>query len=62
MIVMSKPKILIQLDTDPHCSAFDAVVALDAGVQHLLSYSGVEPSGVRDLVHGASVRAKRRRS
>ncbi len=50
---MSKPKILIQLDTDPHCSVFDAVVAVDAGVQHLLSYSGVEPSGVRDLVHGA---------
>ena len=50
---MTKPKILIQLDTDPHCSVFDAVVALDTGVEHLLPYAGVEPSGVRDLVHGA---------
>ncbi len=50
---MSKPKILIQLDTDPHASVFDAVVAVDAGVEHLLQYSEVEPMEVRDLVHGA---------
>jgi hypothetical protein len=50
---MSKPKILIQLDTDPHASVFDAVVAVDAGVEHLLQYSEVEPMEVCDLVHGA---------
>src|SRR4051794_40456706 len=50
---MSNPKILIQLDSDPHPSVFDAVVATDAGVDRLLQYGGVEPSDVRDLVHGA---------
>jgi hypothetical protein len=50
---MSKPKILIQLDTDSHPSVFDAVVAIDAGVDKLLQYGGVEPVDVRDLVHGA---------
>src|SRR5690349_13042912 len=50
---MSKPKILIQLDPDPHASVFDAVVAVDAGAEHLLQYSGVEVGQVRDLVHGA---------
>ena len=34
-------KILIQLDTDPHPSPFDAIVAHDAGVEVLLSYAGV---------------------
>src|SRR6185436_12886481 len=50
---MSKPKILIQLDPDPHASVFDAVVAVDSGVEHLLQYDSVEPEQVRDLVHGA---------
>jgi methylenetetrahydrofolate/methylenetetrahydromethanopterin dehydrogenase (NADP+) len=50
---MSKHKILIQLDSDPHASVFDAVVAVDAGVDQLLQYSEVEPMEVRDLVHGA---------
>lgn len=50
---MSKPKILVQLDSDPHASVFDAVVAIDAGVDHLLQYGGVAPEQVRDLVHGA---------
>src|SRR5437762_13584790 len=50
---MSKPKILIQLDSDAHASVFDAVVATDAGVDRLLQYRGVEPADVRDLVHGA---------
>jgi methylenetetrahydrofolate/methylenetetrahydromethanopterin dehydrogenase (NADP+) len=49
----AKSKILIQLDTDPHASVFDAVVAVDAGVEHLLQYSEVEPMEIRDLVHGA---------
>src|SRR5688572_6306774 len=51
--LMTKRKILIQLDSDPHASVFDAVVAVDAGVDQLLQYSEVEPMEVRDLVHGA---------
>jgi hypothetical protein len=47
------PKILIQLDPDPHASSFDAVVAIDAGVDRLLQYGGVRPEQVRPLVHGA---------
>jgi hypothetical protein len=50
---MSKQKILIQLDAGKHASVFDAVVAVDAGVDRLLQYAGVEPEAVRDLVHGA---------
>ena len=50
---MSKPKILVQLDPDTHASVFDAVVAVDAGVDQLLQYDGVEKEQVRDLVHGA---------
>ena len=50
---MTKPKILIQLDSDRHASVFDAVVAVDAGVDQLLQYGGIEVQGVRELVHGA---------
>jgi hypothetical protein len=50
---MTKPKILIQLDPDPHASVFDAVVAVDSGVERLLQYAGVEPQQVQGLVHGA---------
>lgn len=50
---MSKKRILIQLDTDPQASVFDAVVAIDAGVDRLLQYANVKPEQVRDLVHGA---------
>lgn len=46
-------RILIQLDTDPHPSSFDRVVAVDAGVEHLFSYGGVTPDNVEALVHGA---------
>jgi hypothetical protein len=52
---VTKPKILIQLDTDVHPSVFDAVVAVDAGVERLLPYGGVRPDTVRSLVHGAMV-------
>jgi hypothetical protein len=48
-----KPKILIQLDTDPQPSVFDAVVAIDAGVEHLLRHGDVTLEIVRDLVYGA---------
>ena len=46
---MSKPKILLQLDADPQPSVFDAVVALDAGVEQLLRDGGVTAESVRDL-------------
>src|SRR3989440_12245166 len=48
-----KRKILIQLDSDPHPSVFDRVVAVDAGADEVFSYGGVRPEQVRDLVHGA---------
>lgn len=46
-------KILIQLDGDPQPSSFDSVVAIDAGVDHLLRYSHVQATNVESLVHGA---------
>jgi methylenetetrahydrofolate/methylenetetrahydromethanopterin dehydrogenase (NADP+) len=49
----AKDTVLIQLDCDPQPSVFDSIVALDAGVQHLLRHGGVVPSAVRDLVYGA---------
>src|SRR3954452_22096978 len=48
-----KPKILVQLDTDPHASVFDSVVAVDSGVDHLFRHGQVRPEAVRDLVYGA---------
>ena len=45
-------RVLLHLDTDPHPSVFDRVVAVDAGVQHLFSYGGVTPEAVMPLVHG----------
>jgi hypothetical protein len=49
---MSKPKILVQLDTDPQPSVFDGVVAVDAGVDQLFRHGGISPENVRDLVYG----------
>jgi hypothetical protein len=48
-----KRKILIQLDSDPHPSVFDRVVALDAGADEVFAYGGVTPENVREKVHGA---------
>jgi hypothetical protein len=53
MASSGKPRILVQLDTDPQPSIFDAVVALDAGAEQLLRHGGVTPANVRDLVYGA---------
>ncbi|MBN1851992.1 MAG: bifunctional NADP-dependent methylenetetrahydromethanopterin dehydrogenase/methylenetetrahydrofolate dehydrogenase [Pirellulales bacterium] len=50
---MSKPRILIQLDTDCQPSVFDAVVAVDSGVDHLFRHGGVTPDAVRELIYGA---------
>ena len=46
-------RVLLQLDCDPQPSAFDAIVAVDAGVDVLLPYGGVSPQTVLPLVHGA---------
>jgi hypothetical protein len=50
---MSLRRVLLQLDADRQPSVFDAVVAIDAGVEHLLRHGGVEVDQVRDLVYGA---------
>lgn len=50
---MTKPRILVQLDTDPQPSVFDSVVAVDAGAEQLLRHGGVQTSQVRELVYGA---------
>ena len=46
-------RVLLQLDCDPQPSTFDAVVAVDAGVDVLLRHGGVTPDNVVALVHGA---------
>jgi hypothetical protein len=46
-------KVLLQLDTGEHPSPFDAIVAIDAGVDVLLSHAGVKPEAVRGLVQDA---------
>ena len=46
-------KLLLHLDASPHPSAFDRIVALDAGADEVLSYGAVAEDAVRDLVHGA---------
>ena len=50
---MSKARILIQFDSDAQASVFDAVVAVDAGVEQLFQHSCVQISQVRDLAYGA---------
>jgi hypothetical protein len=50
---LTKRRILIQLDTDKHPSTFDRIVAIDAGVDEVLSYSAVELEDVEAIVHGA---------
>jgi hypothetical protein len=45
-------KLLLQLDTSPHPSVFDRVVAYDGGADEIMSCSGVTEETVRDLVHG----------
>lgn len=46
-------RLLFQLDADRLPSAFDRVVAYDAGADEVLSYGGVGDDDVRGLVHGA---------
>ena len=46
-------RILFQFDCDPHPSTFDAVVAIDSDIDHLIPYADVQPTSVEPLVHGA---------
>ena len=46
-------KILIQLDTDQHPSAFDAIAAYDAGVDVVMRYGGITAENLEDVVQGA---------
>jgi hypothetical protein len=46
-------KLLLQFDTDPHPSTFDAIVAYDGGADHVLGYGGLTPANVGPLVEGA---------
>ena len=46
-------KLLLQLDSSPHPSVFDRVVGVDGGADEVMSYGGVTPEAVRELVHGA---------
>jgi hypothetical protein len=46
-------KLLLQLDPDRNPSAFDQIVAYDAGADEVLSYGGVTATDVVPLVHGA---------
>lgn len=46
-------KILFQFDGDALPSSFDAVVAIDSGVDHLIPYGGVQATSIEPLVHGA---------
>jgi hypothetical protein len=52
-MVAAVRNLLLQIDTSPHPSVFDRVVALDAGADEVMSYGGIVESAVRDLVHGA---------
>jgi hypothetical protein len=45
-------KLLLQLDSSRHPSVFDQVVGYDGGADEIMSYGGVTPEDVRDLVHG----------
>ena len=46
-------KILIQLDTDQHPSAFDAIAAYDADVDVVMRYGAITPENLEAVVQGA---------
>ena len=45
-------KLLLQLDSNRLPSVFDRVVGYDAGADEILSYGGIVPADVRDLIYG----------
>ena len=44
--------LLLQLDSSRLPSVFDQIVGFDGGADEVMSYGGVTPEDVRDLVHG----------
>jgi methylenetetrahydrofolate/methylenetetrahydromethanopterin dehydrogenase (NADP+) len=46
-------KILVQLDTDPHPSPFDAIAAYDADVDAVLGFGAITADNLNDIVQGA---------
>lgn len=46
-------KLLLHFDTDPIASSFDAVVAYDSDIDHLIQYAGVNIDNCASLVEGA---------
>jgi hypothetical protein len=44
--------LLLQLDSSRLPSVFDQVVGFDGGADQIMSYGGVTPEDVRDLIHG----------
>jgi methylenetetrahydrofolate/methylenetetrahydromethanopterin dehydrogenase (NADP+) len=46
-------KILVQLDTDPHPSAFDAIAAYDADVDIVLGFGDITADNLEGTVQGA---------
>src|SRR5256712_5786487 len=48
----SMRKLLLQLDSSRLPSVFDRVVAYDGGADEVMSYGGITPGEVRDLVYG----------
>lgn len=45
-------KLLFQLDTNPHPSVFDTVVAYDGGADHVIGHGNCSPGNVTPLVEG----------
>ena len=45
-------KLLFQLDTNPHPSVFDTVVAYDGGADHVIGHGNCTPENVTPLVEG----------
>ncbi|MCL4139893.1 UNVERIFIED_CONTAM: hypothetical protein GTU68_000305 [Idotea baltica] len=50
---MLKSKVLLQIDSDKHASSFDSIVAVDSGVDQLLTHANVATEDIRNIVHGA---------
>jgi methylenetetrahydrofolate/methylenetetrahydromethanopterin dehydrogenase (NADP+) len=44
--------LLLQLDSSRLPSVFDQVIGFDGGADQVMSYGGVTPEDVRDLIHG----------
>jgi hypothetical protein len=50
---MKNRKTLIQIDTDDRPSTFDSMVAIDSGIDFLLTNANVSADNVEAIVHGA---------